>query len=278
MALAVSQYGPLGPFEKLYELILPWAHNPQTVISPDKRARHGYVYAVFTLGNGVPLSGPPVDCSNLAAAQWNASGTTPPRPGWGQGTKTITANFTIHFAEEAKGPYKAWNASILDWPADWDFGAKGNWNPSPFQHPNGTIFLMAHTSWRAFCGEAIIRADSWRGPYTVVSSDTYPNWKGSACGVEDPFLWVDKRGHWHALYHMMHGGPGGHAFSIDGHRWSNVSRAYSTGRPLAGGGMVHYSAERPKLLFGPAPEYAPTHLYTGSDKASGFTIVSPLTA
>jgi hypothetical protein len=135
---------------------------------------------------------------------------------------------------------------------------------------------MAHTSWRAFCGEAIIRADHWRGPYTVVAADTYPNWRGSACGVEDPFLWVDKRGHWHALYHVIngHNGPGGHAYSLDGLTWSNVSKAYGTARPLATGAVVHYSAERPKLLFG--PDHAPTHLYTGSDKRSGFTIASPL--
>lgn len=24
-----------GPFEKLADLILPWAHNPQTIVSPD---------------------------------------------------------------------------------------------------------------------------------------------------------------------------------------------------------------------------------------------------
>jgi hypothetical protein len=136
----------------------------------------------------------------------------------------------------------------LNWPANWGYGAHGNWNPSPFQHPNGTVYLIAHTSLKAFCGEAIIRADSWPGPFTVVSSDQFANWDGSACDVEDPFLWVDKRGHWHALYHKMgHDGPGGHAFSEDGHTWSNVSQAYGTLRPLAGGGTVQYSAERPAL-------------------------------
>ena len=137
---------------------------------------------------------------------------------------------------------------------------------------------MAHTSWRAFCGEAILAADTWRGPYRVVASDTYSTWGGNACGVEDPFMYVDKRGHWHVLYHSMHFGPGGHAYSVDGLSWSNVTAAYNTSRPLVGGGSVNYNAERPKLLFGPAPDLAPTHLYTGSSKAQGFTIVSPLAA
>jgi hypothetical protein len=127
-------------------------------------------------------------------------------------------------------------------------------------HPTGLVPLRAR-----------------RGPYTIVSSDQFPSWGGSACQVEDPFLWVDGRGHWHALYHAMHVGPGGHAYSVDGIAWSNVSRAYTAERPLVGGGVVKYNAERPKLLFA-ADGFTPTHLYTGSDKGSGFTIVSPLTA
>lgn len=271
--LARSQFGPLGPFEKLQDVILPWAHNPQTIRTPDSQAKHGYVYAVYTLGDGTPKSGPPVVC-NRSLPELRLPGASQ-RKSRTRVSRTITANFTIHWAEEARGPYQAFNASILDWPANWDYGANGNWNPSPFQHPNGSVYLMAHTSWRAFCGEAIIRADHWRGPYTVVAADTYANWGGSACKVEDPFLWMDKRQHWHALYHAMHVGPGGHAFSRDGLTWSNVSNAYSSARPLLGNRTVHYNAERPKLLLG--PDATPTHLYTGSDKRSGFTIVSPLT-
>mgnify|MGYP006095911799 FL=1 len=296
---------PLGPFTKLADLVHPWAHNPQTIVSPDATSKHGYTYVVYALGDGVPRSGPPKNCTKNAtsaatlsasalAAQKGLRLVTPPtahtrrRLGSSEEegdthhevttkTKTITANFTLHWAEEAAGPYHAVNASILNWPTNWDYGANGNWNPSPFQHPNGSVYLMAHTSWRAFCGETIIRADHWRGPYTIVSSDQYANWHGSACGVEDPFLWMDKRGHWHALYHAMgHLGPGGHAFSVDGYTWSNVTNAYGAKRPLVGGGSVNYNAERPKLLFG--PNYYPTHLYTGSDKGSGFTIASPLTS
>lgn len=188
----------------------------------------------------------------------------------------LKANFTIHYAEEAVGPYMQHVASILNWPTNWDYGAKGNWNPSPYQHPNGTVYLMAHTSWKAFCGETIIRANHWRGPYTIVSSDQYPSWGGSACHVEDPFLWMDKRGHWHALFHAMgKDGPGGHAYSADAITWSNISNAYTDQRPLIGGKIAKYSAERPKLLFG-ADGFTPTHLYTGSDKGSGYTIVSPI--
>eukprot|EP01043_Picozoa_sp_COSAG02_P078354 COSAG02_NODE_17597_length_992_cov_1.350504_1_plen_74_part_10 len=45
----------------------------------------------------------------------------------------------------------------------------GNWNPAPLVHPNGSIFLLDHAGqigWKH--GEAIITADSWRGPYRMV--------------------------------------------------------------------------------------------------------------
>ena len=42
-------------------------------------------------------------------------------------------------------------------------------------------------------GEAIIMADTWRGPYRLVSSDSDARWGGSTANAEDPFMWIDKR-------------------------------------------------------------------------------------
>jgi hypothetical protein len=159
--LARSTGGPLGPFEKLADLILPWAHNPQTIVSPDAAMKHGYVYAVYALGDGVQRTGPPCTCNMTATPPFQCNKTAQPEPQHQLqpqpntliGTplvarsaaavkgphNSMTANFTIHWAEEAVGPYHAVNASILNWPTNWDYGAKGNWNPSPYQHPNGTV-------------------------------------------------------------------------------------------------------------------------------------------
>ena len=73
---------------------------------------------------------------------------------------------------------------------------------------------------------------------------------------------------------------GGHSWSPDGIRWSNLTQAYNTTRPLATGqlGHVSYAAERPKLLFDKEDGVTPTHLYTASSKGTGYTIVSPLRA
>ena len=258
---------PLGPFEYVMDVVRPWAHNPQVILAPDDDL--GAVYALYALGDGVPLS-PEKNCSGGATA---ADGPRGAEPAAGQRNLSL-ANFTIHFATSPTGPWQAHVASIEDWPSNWDYGARGNWNPAPMVHPtDGRVYLMAHTSPTAFDGEAIIVAETWRGPYTVFSSSTSSEWGGSVKHNEDPFLWVDARGHWHALYHAMGGDPGGHAYSRDGIRWSNVSAAYGKSRPV-GAGTVGYGAERPKLLFDEGG--APTHLYNGGSKADAFTIVSPL--
>jgi len=117
--------------------------------------------------------------------------------------------------------------------------SQGNWNPAPVALPDGTIRVMAHTDWGenghatpshkvgAWAGEAILEAPSWKGPYKVVGGDEIDH-----CNYceEDPcvhvpstarlpeahkilcktellpryrFMWKDKRGNWHVLYHRM---------------------------------------------------------------------------
>jgi hypothetical protein len=186
VALARSD-NPLGPFTKLIDLVPPWTHNPEAIRAPDESTKSGFVYALYALGDGVPKSGPPANCSN--PPKQSPSRPAPQLKRLNSAGRNITANFTIHYSELATGPYKAANASIVNWPSNWDYGAVGNWNPAPFVHKNGSIYLMAHTSWHAFCGEAIIKADTWRGPYYVIASDTYPSWGGTTCGSEDPFMW-----------------------------------------------------------------------------------------
>ena len=81
--------------------------------------------------------------------------------------------------------------------------------------------LILHTKQFGFKhGEALLMADSWRGPYRL--SDSNARWRGSTANAEDPFLWLDKRGSWHQL---VEGNPmpGGHAWSADGIAWSNIS-------------------------------------------------------
>ena len=56
MVLAVADE-PTGPFTELFQVIQPWAHNPEAIVAAD-----GTV-VVFTLGDGVPIHGPEVAIS-----------------------------------------------------------------------------------------------------------------------------------------------------------------------------------------------------------------------
>ena len=154
----------------------------------------------------------------------------------------------------------------------------------------GTVYLLVHPEQYGFKhGMALLRAPSWRGPYTLVASDTFASWGGSTANAEDPYLWIDKRGRWHIMYegNPM---PGGHAYSVDGLTWSNISMAdggrnegaFNLSRPYlaANGTLEHISlyTERPKLLLG-ADGATPTHLYGGAGLGKGsasFTLASPL--
>jgi hypothetical protein len=195
---------------------------------------------------------------------------------------------------------------IQNWTnASWNLG---NWNPAPVMLPDGRVRIMAHTDWTKWAGETILEAPSYKGPYTVKTGDLIDHC--SYC-EEDPFMWVDKRGHWHVLYHRMHdpygpldpnwgaedgswnrskqaiplGWAGGHSFSRDGiHNWSKIGRCWNTSMLLTNGSIFELSRrERPKLLI---QDGTPTHLFNGAKRehpdtgldggAISFTAVTPL--
>ena len=145
--------------------------------------------------------------------------------------------------------------------------------------------LTSSTGWKH--GGAILRAETWRGPYRMVASDTFANWQGSTANAEDPFTWIDKRGHWHVLYEGVPM-PGAHAYSVDGLTWSNISMAadgpdqgaFNLSRPyVSADGQIRnvsYYTARPKLLFDVSGT-TPTHLFGATNTpTNGFSVASPL--
>ena len=114
-------------------------------------------------------------------------------------------------------------------------------NPAPWVMPNGTIFLLLD-------GGLLARASAWNATYELVTT--------GACGPgEDPFLYTDRRGHFHCVYHSdPYGTPEvaiGHAFSEDGYTWH-------VGAEAAGGSIIDVQGigkvpfgkrERPHLYF-----------------------------
>lgn len=155
--------------------------------------------------------------------------------------------------------------------------------------PNGSIAVMIHTDDnQGWSGDVIAVANSWRGPFYVTVPDSAVN--NEPDKQEDPFMWLDKRGHFHALVHLMFDPPGngpcglwagGHMSSLDGTSWTPISRAYNTSVTTTDGNVYTFSRrERPKLIFDSNKN--PTHIFNGAIPTGGaggvntYTIVAPI--
>ena len=160
-------------------------------------------------------------------------------------------------------------------------------NPSPYIDPGtGAVSVMyrtdSHVTEKGRDDLAsligLARAPHWSGPYRdgsafggPVSAPSYPEEEN-----EDPFLFRNRRGEWHALLHACTWGDsrgavypvpqwaGRHAFSADGVVWEfSPTPAYGGAVPFGNGTLVNLARmERPVLLFD-AETQAPTHLFNG---------------
>ena len=106
--------------------------------------------------------------------------------------ENVTVGFTIHYAGSIEGPWRSWNVTIPDFRS---VDNMNNWNPAPVILPDGRVRVMVHTDPTPWGGETIVEAAHWRGPYRRLTADVMAYC--TKC-QEDPFMWVDKRGHWHA--------------------------------------------------------------------------------
>ena len=91
--------------------------------------------------------------------------------------------------------------------------------------------------------------------------------------AEDPFMWIDAKGHWHIINHVYDVGEyehcgnstvSAHLFSFDGFEWhTTATQPFGTEVALSDGGTMTLSTrERPKLLF--AGNGTATHLFSGA--------------
>jgi len=142
---------------------------------------------------------------------------------------------------------------------------------------------------RESSSDGVVTAPSWKGPYTFHSQVG----NVSSPAVEDPFVWQDHRGNFHALFHKFTDESpncGGHAYSKDGFDWVLTNEpAYQTTITTADGAQHGFTRrERPHLLFDEKTGTIPAVLYStltqwstsgandGHDKA--FTFAQPIAA
>lgn len=167
-------------------------------------------------------------------------------------------------------------------------------NPSPFPlwspTRNTTEILLAYRGCAYNCdGPEMLNlalAHNYTGPYTRLHSDPlFTN------GNEDPFLWRDRRGHYHMLMHSLEAGGafgdgprvGRHAYArrLDG-AWvfGNRTLAFNTSVEWSDGGVTdYYRRERPQLVFSEDGLMTPLYLTNGvQEKGTGssYTVIQPL--
>ena len=292
VVVATSADDPAGPYiESGSTVSPPWAHNPQAIyIPPDESGGRG-TYVVYALGDGVPIHGPVQNCTGMeeAVATSTSSVIRPQlrslRQRRTKESHNVTVTFKLHYSNTGPlGPWKTHMAEIHDFPQEYDF--PGNWNPAPILLSDGRVRIVVHTNYpEMWSGEVIVEADSWQGPYKPITLDITSCTKCQ----EDPFMFMDKRGHWHLLYHKMFdpagdnpipspGWTGGHSFSVDGIHWSPIYRAYNTTVLFEDGRTAEMlRRERPKLIFA-SDGVTPTHLSNGVVDPDGttHTMVVPL--
>ena len=124
--------------------------------------------------------------------------------------------------------------------------------------------VVLHSCRRTTAPARLVTAAHWREPASYVGRWTqmlFPNVSVlPSAGVEDPFVWVDGRSAFHAVFHSQIENDdqrlcGGHAFSEDGERWTFGGTAWSNRVPLLDGGggdprLYRFSRrERPHLVF-----------------------------
>jgi hypothetical protein len=268
---AESKTGPAGPYTFAQEIVGAFAHNPTVIWSAvDKK------YLLYYIGcPQLPpdtCTGPSFTCGPgdyINGESGISLQSSPDLKTWtfeGQVFKGVDDN--------------AWDADVT--------------NPSAFPlytplDPTSEM-LLAYRGCPANCSGAeqlnLARAPHFSGPYTKIQSQ--PLFENDN---EDPFLWRDKRGHFHMLTHSLEpdggfgDGPkvGRHAYSrsIEGPwRFNNETLAFSTVVIFTDGTRVDFfRRERPQLVFSEDGLVTPLYLTNGvQERGSGmsYTVVQPL--
>ena len=281
----VSKQGPLGPYSFDTELLPTFHHNPNVKLTADGK------YVMFVIGRGcnktVQCGGanPLAEAAELSAC-YEPHDTAPGNMESGI-SAYIAPAIDSPFARIGKGYILGSNPPAM-WNAD-------TTNPGPLIHANQSVLMMYRG-----CGNqckppeelGLASAPSYLSSnYTRLNGDRPICGGASLCETEDPFLYQDPRGHYHAMLHYV--GPGGgfsctpprdgclvgsHAYSRDGLSWTfSKTIAYNT--------TVHYDdgtsevfdrRERPQLVL---EKGVPAYLSNGVQPMGGglsHTIVVPI--
>ncbi|KAH7192865.1 uncharacterized protein B0J16DRAFT_394897 [Fusarium flagelliforme] len=257
-----SHNGPQGPYHYADAVSNNFAHNPDIVYSPaDKK------YLLYSIG--VNYEKVFTKCESISYTQW-------------------PNNISLSTADNIRGPWSPFKM-VVD--SDRPAGIHAT-NPSAFplwtrKNPTREIVL-------GMKDYSIFTAKSWHDDYKLkyqatwnVTEQNNPEW------TEDPFIWRDKRGHWHSINHWMidyvendkQQWPrvGSHLFSrkLTGPWHFKLQEAYSSNVTFTDGTwQVFKRRERPKLFFSDDGEMTPLYMTNGvqemNQTGASFTLVQPI--
>jgi len=225
---------PGGPWTRQEEVVPAFAHEPDVVQGPSGELVMVYSFWELPSAPGARCT----DCANgitLSEQAKNGCGLN----------RTHSFRTMLAIAPGFGQPFgQAMEITKLSVP--WD------WNLALSIMPNGTAvgLLRALFPWRA---ENYSDISSWHPVGGDPQGPALPD-----SNVEDPFVWQDSRGAFHAIFHAMdvqgqgqgQAYLGGHAFSTDGASWTYTGTAYGNAANYSDGSwQVFQRRERPHLLF-----------------------------
>jgi hypothetical protein len=276
-----------GPYAHQGVVREAFAHNPTAVgPTPD-----GY-YLVYSIGGAAAGSASPnppswlLDCAAPAGL--------PPCAARDQcrshGTPAANGQVVLSYASDpVRGPWAHRVVLPIGGNGTTPPGSAGAWNckhnnPSARVDPStGAVTLMYHGSTcdGSSKGERLGLADAAHWNDSTYVKRAGPPIVGPENGTgshEDPFVWVDRRGNYHALTHNQGDGNrcgsssaghscGAHLFSRDSYRWGISSKAaYSSAVRLKSNASVVNTGtrQRPQLVFSDDGARRPLYLFNGA--------------
>jgi len=242
---------PLGPFT-FKEIVLPYfAHGPTIHQISDG------TFLLLHLGCSTPdhpaPDHPPCECP------WH-NGTSPGSQNYPMRPLACGSDYiSLNTATSISGPWTTIGQKNpkVSW-------ASGTTNPGLFVYSNGS-YLMAY--------RGNLKTDKFRSPNERLGLASASSWKSEFVDSrtapifphqgEDPYIYQDKRGNFHIIFHDMDGSDrGGHGYSRDGVTWYSGDVPCYTGEIQFSDGTTKKfrRRQRPQLIV---QEGVPKYLYTG---------------
>lgn len=187
-------------------------------------------------------------------------------------------NISVSSAPTIRGPWSPFEILI------------NGTNPAPaslwsLQNPTPETALVAEDL-------KIFTAPNYSGAYTQISTAPWNTSDYSPTWTEDPFVWRDKRGHWHALAHWMiditesnqkYPRVGAHMFAhnLAGPWTFRLQEAFNSTVTFTDGSVETFNRrERPKLFFSDDGEFKPLYMVNGVQRmgttTESFTLIQPV--